>query len=158
MTTDRLPHLTESGEARMVDLGGKAATAREAIATGRLVLSVDAIAALRSGTVAKGDALGVARVAGIMAAKRVPDLIPLCHQVALSGVDVALEVRDADVVITVTARTTDRTGVEMEALTGVAVAGLALHDMVKAIDPAAVLTDIRLESKTGGKSGTWTRA
>ena len=157
MTADGLPHLTEFGEARMVDVGAKIVTAREAVATGRLVLSTDAIAALRSGTVAKGDALGVARVAGIMAAKRVPDLIPLCHQVALSGVDVALEVREADVVITVTARTTDRTGVEMEALTGVAVAGLALHDMVKALDPAAVLTDIRLERKTGGKQGIWTR-
>jgi cyclic pyranopterin phosphate synthase len=157
MTADGFPHLTPTGEARMVDVSGKVPSAREAVATGRLVLSPEAIAALRSGTVAKGDALGVARVAGIMATKRVPDLIPLCHQVALSGVDVALEVRDADVVITVTARTTDRTGVEMEALTGVAVAGLALHDMVKALDPAAVLTDIRLERKTGGKSGTWTR-
>jgi cyclic pyranopterin phosphate synthase len=152
-----LPHLTSTGDARMVDVGGKEASAREAVATGRLVLSAEAVAALRSGTVAKGDALGVARVAGIMATKRVPDLIPLCHQVALSGVDVGLDVRDGDVLITVTARTTDRTGVEMEALTGVAVAGLALHDMVKALDPAAVLTDIRLERKTGGKSGEWTR-
>ena len=152
-----LPHLTATGEARMVDVGGKEATAREAVASGRLVLNASAVAALRTGTVAKGDALGVARVAGIMATKRVPDLIPLCHQVALSGVDVRLEVRDTEVLIAVTARTTDRTGVEMEALTGVAVAGLALHDMVKAIDPAAVLTDIRLEVKTGGKSGTWTR-
>ena len=152
-----LPHLTAAGEARMVDVGGKDAAAREAVASGRLVLNAAAVAALRTGTVAKGDALGVARVAGIMATKRVPDLIPLCHQVALSGVDVGLEVRDTEVVITVTARTTDRTGVEMEALTGVAVAGLALHDMVKALDPAAVLTDIRLEVKTGGKSGTWTR-
>jgi len=152
-----LPHLTAAGDARMVDVGGKESTAREAVASGRLVLSPKAVAALRSGTVAKGDALGVARIAGIMATKRVPDLIPLCHQVALSGVDVALEVRDADVVITVTARTTDRTGVEMEALTGVAVAGLALHDMLKAVDPAAVLTDIRLDRKTGGKTGEWTR-
>lgn len=152
-----LPHLTPGGDARMVDVAGKEATVRAAVATGRLVLDAAAIAALRDGTVAKGDALGVARVAGIMATKRVPDLIPLCHQIALSGVDVALEVRDADVLITVTARTTDRTGVEMEALTGVAIAGLALHDMVKAIDPAAVLTDVRLERKTGGKSGDWTR-
>ncbi|MCU1675950.1 MAG: molybdenum cofactor biosynthesis protein [Frankiales bacterium] len=152
-----MPHLTASGDARMVDVGGKEVSAREAVATGRLVLSAEAVAALRSGAVAKGDALGVARVAGILATKRVPDLIPLCHQIALSGVDVDLEVRDGDVLITVSARTTDRTGVEMEALTGVAVAGLALHDMVKALDPAAVLTDVRLERKTGGKSGDWSR-
>jgi cyclic pyranopterin phosphate synthase len=152
-----LPHLTASGDARMVDVAGKEATAREAVATGRLILSAEAVAALRGGTVAKGDALGVARVAGILATKRVPELIPLCHQIALTGADVELDVTDTHVSITVTARTTDRTGVEMEALTGVAVAGLALHDMVKAIDPAAVLTDIRLERKTGGKSGDWAR-
>jgi cyclic pyranopterin phosphate synthase len=141
----------------MVDVAGKEATAREAVATGRLVLSADAVSALRGGTVAKGDALGVARVAGILATKRVPELIPLCHQIALTGADVELDVTDTHVAITVTARTTDRTGVEMEALTGVAIAGLALHDMIKAIDPAAVLTDVRLERKTGGKSGDWIR-
>jgi cyclic pyranopterin phosphate synthase len=152
-----LPHLTASGDARMVDVAGKEATAREAVATGRLILSAEAVAALRGGTVAKGDALGVARVAGILATKRVPELIPLCHQIALTGADVELDVTDTHVSITVTARTTDRTGVEMEALTGVAIAGLTLHDMVKAIDPTAVLTDIRLERKTGGKSGDWAR-
>ncbi|MDQ1680599.1 MAG: cyclic pyranopterin monophosphate synthase [Frankiaceae bacterium] len=152
-----LPHLTASGDARMVDVAGKEATAREAVATGRLVLSAAAVAALRGGTVAKGDALGVARVAGILATKRVPELIPLCHQIALTGAEVELDVTDTHVAITVTARTTDRTGVEMEALTGVAIAGLALHDMIKAIDPAAVLTDVRLERKTGGKSGDWVR-
>jgi cyclic pyranopterin phosphate synthase len=141
----------------MVDVAGKEATAREAVATGRLVLSAAAVAALRGGTVAKGDALGVARVAGILATKRVPELIPLCHQIALTGAEVELDVTDTHVAITVTARTTDRTGVEMEALTGVAIAGLALHDMIKAIDPAAVLTDVRLERKTGGKSGDWVR-
>ena len=152
-----LPHLDAAGSAHMVDVSAKEATAREAVATGRLQLAPDAVAALRDGTVKKGDALAVSRIAGILAAKRVPDLLPLCHTVALSGVGVDLAVEDDGVRITVTARTTDRTGVEMEALTGVAVAGLALHDMVKAIDPAAVLTDVRLERKTGGRSGDWRR-
>jgi len=153
-----LPHLTSEGDAHMVDVSGKQPSAREAVASGRVVLSPAAIAALRGGTVAKGDALAVARIAGIMAAKRVPELIPLCHQVALTNVEVALTVTDTHVDISATARTTDRTGVEMEALTAVAVAGLALHDMVKAVDPAAVLTDVRLDRKTGGKAGEWLRA
>jgi cyclic pyranopterin phosphate synthase len=107
--------------------------------------------------VPKGDALGVARIAGIMGAKRTPDLVPLCHPIALSGVTVDLDVRDDAVEITARVRTADRTGVEMEALTAVAIAGLALHDMVKAVDPAAMLTDVRLVEKTGGRSGVWTR-
>ena len=105
----------------------------------------------------KGDALGVARVAGIMAAKRTPDLVPLCHPLAISGVTVDLEVLDDAVAITATVRTTDRTGVEMEALTAVSVAALTVVDMVKAVDKAAVITDVRVESKTGGKSGPWRR-
>ena len=152
-----LPHLDAAGAAHMVDVSAKDVTAREAVASGRLLLTSEAVAALRAGTVKKGDALAVARVAGILATKRVPELLPLCHTVALSGASVDLAVEDDGVRITVSVRTTDRTGVEMEALTGVAVTGLALHDMVKAIDPAATLTDVRLERKTGGRSGDWQR-
>lgn len=152
-----LTHLDERGAARMVDVSAKSVTTRTATAGGRLVVSTDVVALLRGGGVPKGDALAVARVAAVMAAKRVPDLIPLCHLVALSGVDVGLEVQDDAVEIRVTARAADRTGVEMEALTAVAVAGLALHDMVKSVDPTAVLTDVRLLEKTGGSSGQWSR-
>jgi cyclic pyranopterin monophosphate synthase len=141
----------------MVDVSGKDVTARSAGASGRVLLGAAAVAALRGGTVPKGDALAVARIAGIMGAKRTPDLIPLCHPIGLHGVTVDLEVTDAGVDITAVARTADRTGVEMEALTAVAVAGLALIDMVKAIDPAAVISDVRVDWKEGGKTGRWTR-
>jgi cyclic pyranopterin phosphate synthase len=141
----------------MVDVGAKAVTARSATARGRLVVSREVVALLRGAGVPKGDALAVARVAAIAGTKRTSDLIPLCHPIGLSGVDVDLDVTDDAVEIAVTCRVADRTGVEMEALTGVAVAGLALHDMVKAVDPAAVLTDVRLVAKTGGRSGDWTR-
>ena len=117
----------------------------------------DAVAALRAGDVPKGDALAVARIAGIQGAKRTPDLIPLCHPIGLHGVTVDLAVTDDGVDITATARTADRTGVEMEALTSVSVAALALIDMIKAVDPAAVITDVRVDEKTGGKSGPWHR-
>jgi cyclic pyranopterin monophosphate synthase len=150
-----LTHVRADGTAHMVDVSGKPVTARRAAAAGRVLLSPDAVAALRDGVVPKGDALGVARVAGIMAAKRTPDLVPLCHPLAISGVTVDLEVLDDGVVITATVRTTDRTGVEMEALTAVSVAALTVVDMVKAVDKAAVITDVRVESKTGGKSGPW---
>ena len=150
-------HLDESGAARMVDVSGKEVTSRVAVATGRVLVSADVVELLRGEGVPKGDALGVARVAGIMAAKKTPDLIPLCHPIAISGVQVDLVVADDAVEITATVRTTDRTGVEMEALTAVSVAGLAVIDMVKAVDKAATITDIRLESKTGGKSGDWSR-
>jgi cyclic pyranopterin phosphate synthase len=152
-----LPHLDATGAARMVDVGAKEVTRRSATATGRLKVCPAAIAALREGGVPKGDALAVARVAAIAGTKRTADLIPLCHPLPLEGVDVTLEVLDDAVAIRVTARTTGRTGVEMEALTGVAIAGLALHDMLKAIDPAAVLTDVQLEHKSGGRSGQWSR-
>jgi cyclic pyranopterin monophosphate synthase len=155
--TGGLTHLDEAGHARMVDVSGKDVTAREARATGRVLLSAAAIAALRAGEVPKGDALGVARIAGIQGAKRTPDLIPLCHPIALHSVKVDLEVSGDAVAITARVRTADRTGVEMEALTAVSVAGLALIDMVKAIDPAAVISDVRVEEKTGGKTGTWRR-
>ncbi|MFL6108842.1 MAG: cyclic pyranopterin monophosphate synthase MoaC [Marmoricola sp.] len=153
----RLTHVDESGAARMVDVSGKEVTARVAVATGRVLVSAEVVALLRGEGVPKGDALGVARVAGIMAAKRTPDLVPLCHPLALSGVEVDLEVLDDAVGITATVRTSDRTGVEMEALTAVSVAALTVVDMVKAVDKAAVITDVRVESKTGGKSGNWER-
>lgn len=153
----RLTHVDESGAARMVDVGEKAVTQRTATATGRVLVSPEVVALLRGEGVPKGDALGVARVAGIMAAKRTPDLVPLCHPLAISGVSVDLDVLDDAVAITATVRTTDRTGVEMEALTAVSVAGLTVVDMVKAVDKGACITDVRVESKTGGKSGDWHR-
>jgi cyclic pyranopterin phosphate synthase len=154
----RLTHVDESGAARMVDVSGKDVTARVAVASGRVLLSGAVVDLLRGEGVPKGDALGVARVAGIMAAKRTPDLVPLCHPLSISGVTVDLEVADDGVDITATVRTSDRTGVEMEALTAVSVAALTVVDMVKAVDKAAVITDIRVESKTGGKSGDWVRS
>ncbi|MBC6460592.1 cyclic pyranopterin monophosphate synthase MoaC [Actinomadura sp. HBU206391] len=150
-------HLDESGAARMVDVSAKAVSVRTATATGFVRLSPDCVAALGEGDVPKGDALAVARIAGIQGAKKTPDLVPLCHPIALHGVSMTLEVRDAGVAVTAVVRTADRTGVEMEALTAVSVAGLALIDMVKALDPAAVITDVRVEEKTGGKTGTWRR-
>ncbi|HVF19777.1 MAG TPA: cyclic pyranopterin monophosphate synthase MoaC [Mycobacteriales bacterium] len=152
-----LTHLDDAGAARMVDVAGKEISIRTASAAGRVVVSADVVALLRGGGVPKGDALSVARIAGIMGAKRVPDLVPLCHPIALHGVTVDLEVADDAVQITATCHTADRTGVEMEALTAVAVAGLALVDMVKAVDPLASVTDVRVLSKTGGRSGDWHR-
>ena len=152
-----LTHVDAAGAARMVDVSAKEVSRRTAVASGRVVVSAEVVALLRGDGVPKGDALGVARIAGIMAAKRTPDLVPLCHPIALSGVEVALTVGDDAVAIEATVRTTDRTGVEMEALTAVSVAGLALVDMVKALDPAATITDVRVETKTGGVHGDWQR-
>jgi cyclic pyranopterin monophosphate synthase len=152
-----LSHLDESGAARMVDVSGKPVTVRSARAQGRVLLSRAAVAALRSGSVPKGDALAVARIAGIQGAKRTPELIPLCHPIGLSSVAVDLTVTDDAVVIAAAVRTADRTGVEMEALTAVSVAALALIDMVKSIDPAAVIAEVCVQEKTGGKSGAWVR-
>jgi cyclic pyranopterin phosphate synthase len=157
MTAD-LPHLDESGDARMVDVSGKDVTARTATARGRVVVNADVIRLLRAGDLPKGDALAVARIAGIMAAKHTPDLVPLCHPIALHAVDVDCVVADDAVDVAVTTRTADRTGVEMEALTAVAVACLAVVDMVKAVDPGATITDVRVVEKTGGKTGRWVRA
>ena len=160
MTTsgsDRLTHVDESGAARMVDVGDKDVTARTASASGRVLLNRAVVDLLRGEGVPKGDALAVARIAGIMGAKQTPSLIPLCHPLAISGVTVDLAVTDESVDITATVRTTDRTGVEMEALTAVSVAALTVVDMVKAVDKAAVITDIRVETKSGGRSGQWTR-
>ena len=157
MADTPLPHLNERGDARMVDVSAKEVSARSATAAGLVRLSAEAVAALRAESLPKGDALAVARIAGIQAAKKTPDLVMLCHPLFLSGVDVSLSVVEEGVQIEVTVRTTDRTGVEMEALTAVSVAGLAVVDMVKAVDRAASITDIQVESKSGGRSGSWRR-
>jgi len=154
---DRLTHVDESGAARMVDVSGKDVTAREAVAAGRVLVSPEVVSLLRGAGVPKGDTLAVARLAGIMGAKQTSTLIPLCHPLALSSVSVDLEVADDAVEVTATVRTTDRTGVEMEALTAVAVAGLTVIDMVKAVDKRAVITDVRVLRKSGGKSGDFVR-
>ena len=155
--SERFTHLDDAGAARMVDVGGKDVTVRSATATGRVDLSGECVALLRGEGVPKGDALSVARVAGIMGAKRTPDLVPLCHPIGLSGVTVDLVVDDRGVAVMATARTADRTGVEMEALTAVSVACLTLIDMTKAVDPRGVIAEVRVEAKTGGKKGDWTR-
>ncbi|MEJ3656869.1 cyclic pyranopterin monophosphate synthase MoaC [Actinomycetes bacterium KLBMP 9759] len=141
----------------MVDVTEKVATSRTAVATGTLRTTAEVVDLLRRDGLPKGDALATARIAGIMGAKRTPELVPLCHPIAISGVTVELVAEGSEVSITATVRTTDRTGVEMEALTAVAVAGLTLHDMVKAVDPAATLDGVRVERKEGGKTGLWTR-
>nr|WP_281352260.1 cyclic pyranopterin monophosphate synthase MoaC [Phytoactinopolyspora alkaliphila] len=153
-----MTHINDDGSARMVDVTAKDVTVRTARASGRVLVSPEVISALRAGDVPKGDALAVARIAGIQGAKRTPDLVPLCHPLAIHGVDVDLSVADDAVEISATVRTADRTGVEMEALTAVATAALTVVDMVKAIDRGAVISDIRVEEKTGGRSGTWRRA
>jgi cyclic pyranopterin phosphate synthase len=153
----RLTHLDAAGAARMVDVSAKPVTAREATATGRVLCSAEVIALLREGEVPKGDALAVARIAGIQAAKKTPDLVPLAHPVAVHAVEVDLQVADDGVDIRATVRTADRTGIEMEALTCVAVAGLALIDMVKAVDRRAEITQVRVIAKSGGRSGEWHR-
>src|SRR6476661_2012719 len=151
-----LTHVRADGSAHMVDVSAKAVTAREASAAGRVLLSADAVAALRAGNVPKGDALAVSRVAGIQAVKRTPELIPLAHPIAVHGVEVDLAVADDGVDISATVRTADRTGIEMEALTAVAVAALTVIDMVKAVDRHARITDVRVTAKSGGRSGDWT--
>ena len=152
-----LTHVDQSGAARMVDVAGKEITARRAVAAGSVRTTTAVIALLHDGALPKGDALAVARIAGIMGAKRTPDLIPLCHPIALHGVTVDLTLSNETVDIEVSARTADRTGVEMEALTAVAAAGLALIDMIKAVDPAASLEGVRVLRKEGGKTGLWER-
>jgi cyclic pyranopterin monophosphate synthase len=160
-----LTHVDAAGAARMVDVSDKSPSARVAVAAGELRTTAEVIELLRRDGLPKGDALATARIAGIMGAKRTPELVPLCHPIALTGitVDLALPATspagtvEPAVRITATVKTTDRTGVEMEALTAVAVAGLALHDMVKAVDPAAMLDGVRVLRKDGGKTGTWTR-
>ena len=153
-----LTHLDTDGAARMVDVSAKSVTAREAVASGRITMSAPALQAIRDGLVKKGDVLAVARVAGIMAAKRTADLIPLCHPIPLSAVTVDFELVADGVTVRATARTAGPTGVEMEALTATSVALLTIYDMAKALDKGMIIGDIRLEAKTGGKSGDWTRS
>ncbi|NUP32081.1 MAG: cyclic pyranopterin monophosphate synthase MoaC, partial [Streptomycetaceae bacterium] len=155
---ETLTHIDEKGAARMVDVTAKQVSVRTGRASGRVLVAPRVVELLRGEGLPKGDALATARIAGIMAAKRTPDLVPLCHPIALHGVTVDLAVEDDAVSITATVRTADRTGVEMEALTAVSVAALTVVDMVKAVDPGAVITDVRVEEKTGGVSGDWTRA
>ena len=155
--SDRLTHIDAAGDARMVDVTAKPVSARQARATGFVEVSPKVVELLRGEGVPKGDALSVARIAGIMGAKKTSELVPLCHPIAISGVKLALEVEDAGVAIAATVKTADRTGVEMEALTAVAVAGRTVIDMVKAVDPAAVLTRVQVETKSGGVSGDWSR-
>lgn len=152
-----LTHVDPAGSAKMVDVSGKPVTGRRAVAAGRLHTTTEVVDLLRRDGLPKGDALAVGRLAGIMGAKRTPDLIPLCHPIALHSVTVDLELGEDTVEITATTKTADRTGVEMEALTAVATAGLALIDMVKAVDPAATLDGVRVLRKEGGKTGDWSR-
>jgi cyclic pyranopterin monophosphate synthase len=152
-----LTHVDASGAARMVDVSGKEVTVRRAVAAGVVRTTREVVSLLRREALPKGDALAVARLAGIMGAKKTPDLVPLCHPIALHGVEVSLSLGEDSVEITAAVRTADRTGVEMEALTAVAVAGLALIDMIKAVDPGAIIDGVRVLRKEGGKTGLWQR-
>ncbi|WP_022681111.1 cyclic pyranopterin monophosphate synthase MoaC [Sphingobium bisphenolivorans] len=154
----KLTHLDEDGSAHMVDVSAKAVTSRQAVAGGRISMSEEAAAAIAQGLVKKGDVLAVARVAGIMAAKRTADLIPLCHPIALSSVSIDFDLDATGVTVSATARTAGQTGVEMEALTAASVALLTVYDMAKALDKGMVIAGVRLLSKTGGKSGDWKAA
>ncbi|MGO1410264.1 MULTISPECIES: cyclic pyranopterin monophosphate synthase MoaC [unclassified Microbacterium] len=150
-------HIDSAGHARMVDVTAKTPTVRAATARGRVTLAATTIAALRDGSVPKGDVLAVARIAGIQGAKKCAELLPLAHVIGVHGANVDLEITDAAVEVTATVRTADRTGVEMEALTAVSIAGLAIVDMVKGMDRSASMTDMRIVAKEGGRSGSWTR-
>ncbi len=152
-----LSHIDDHGAARMVDVTGKAPSHRNAVAAGTLRTTAEVVQLISAGGLAKGDALATARVAGVLAAKRTSELIPLCHQLALTGVEVEFTIGDSDVDIAATVRSTDRTGVEMEALTAVSVAALTLYDMIKAVDPGARIDDIRVLRKDGGQHGPWVR-
>ena len=154
---NKLTHLDADGNAHMVDVTDKAETSRRAVARGRVLMADTTVALLRAGDNPKGDALGVARVAGILAAKRTSDLIPLCHPLPITRVAVDLTLVDTGVEIEAEVRVTGKTGVEMEALTAVSIAALTLYDMVKAVDRGCVITEIRLEEKSGGKSGDYRR-
>ncbi len=159
VTANPLTHFDEAGNARMVDVGGKNETVREATASGAISLSAQAFQLVREGNIAKGDVLGVARLAGIMAAKKVDALIPLAHPLAINKVTVDFDLKEAThtIEITATVGITGRTGVEMEALTAVSVAALTIYDMCKAVDKGMIINNIRLERKIGGKSGNFQR-
>lgn len=152
-----LSHINENGEANMVDTSGKEATARIATASGKVTMKSEVLSAIANGQTPKGDVLATARIAGIMGAKKTSELIPLCHQIALNKVEIELTIETDGVAILATAKTTDRTGVEMEALTAVTVTGLTLIDMIKAMDPHAAIKNVQVESKSGGKTGDWQR-
>jgi cyclic pyranopterin phosphate synthase len=152
-----LSHINENGEANMVDTSGKEATARIATASGKVTMKSEVLSAIANGQAPKGDVLATARIAGIMGAKKTSELIPLCHQIALNKVEIELRIETDGVAILATAKTTDRTGVEMEALTAVTVTGLTLIDMIKAMDPHAAIKNVQVESKSGGKTGDWQR-
>ncbi|MCY3538617.1 MAG: cyclic pyranopterin monophosphate synthase MoaC [Acidimicrobiia bacterium] len=151
----RLTHTDDQGRARMVDVGGKPVTERKAIAEALVVMSAATLDLIFDGVLPKGDALGTARLAGIMGVKKTPELIPLCHPISVSGVTVDLERAETGVLVRTTVTTSDRTGVEMEALTGSAVASLTLYDMIKGVDRGARIEKIRLLHKSGGRSGEW---
>jgi len=153
-----LTHIDDTGAARMVDVSAKVDSVREAVATGHIMMSIEALTSIREGAVKKGDVLAVARVAGIMAAKKTSDLIPLCHPLALASVMVEFDFSENGITATATARLTAQTGVEMEALTAVSVALLTIYDMAKALDKGMIINNIMLLSKTGGKSGSWRRS
>lgn len=157
MTSPRLTHIDDQGNAHMVDVSDKAVTARTAIATGRVLMKPETLALILEGRAKKGDVLGVARIAGIMAAKRTSDLVPLCHPLAITKVTVELEPNEAENAIDVRAlvKVSGQTGVEMEALTAASIACLTIYDMVKAVDRGIIITDLKLVEKTGGKSGTF---
>jgi cyclic pyranopterin phosphate synthase len=152
-----LSHINENGEANMVDTSGKEVTARIATASGKVTMKPEVLSAIANGQTPKGDVLATARIAGIMGAKKTSELIPLCHPIALNKVEIELNIDSDGVSILATAKTTDRTGVEMEALTAVSVTGLTLIDMIKAMDPHAAIRDVKVESKSGGKTGDWRR-
>lgn len=151
----KLTHLDDSGAAHMVDVGGKPATARRAVASGRITMSAEALEAIRAGNAPKGDVLGTARIAGIMAAKRTGELIPLCHPLGLEAVTIEFAYEEGAIRATATASLTGKTGVEMEAMTAASIALLTIYDMAKAIDKGMVISEVRLIAKTGGKSGDW---
>lgn len=151
----RLTHLDATGAAHMVDVGAKPATARKAVASGQITMSAEALAAIRAGNAPKGDVLGTARLAGIMAAKRTGELIPLCHPLGLEAVNVDFAYEEGAISATATVSLTGKTGVEMEAMTAVSVALLTIYDMAKAIDKGMVISEVRLIAKSGGKSGDW---
>ncbi len=157
MSNSELSHLNENGEANMVDVSGKPESVRVAVASGKVTISREVIEEIASGANPKGDVLATARIAGIMGAKKCSELIPLCHPIALHKVEIDLKIEKDGVAIVATVKTADRTGVEMEALTAVSVAGLTLIDMVKAMDPRAAIINIQVESKSGGKTGDWKR-
>jgi len=156
-STFGLTHFDDAGAAHMVDVGAKPESARVAVASGVVTMELETANAVRAGTIGKGDVLGVARIAAIQAAKRTSDIIPLCHPLRITGVDVDLRVANNAVYIMATVRAFDRSGVEMEALAAVSAAALTIYDMCKAIDRGMVISEIRLDEKRGGKSGTWTR-